>query len=182
MEDMEREWILQAQAGSKEAFSIIVRGYDRRVYHAAYSFMRNMDDAADVAQEVFIRAYRSFGSFDAGKALYPWLYRITRNLCINRLKAKSRGNTALPDEDILPARGLTPDAEMLRNEEAAEVRKAVSELPPHFRSIIELKHYQECSYAEMAEILDIPVGTVMSRLYNARMKLRERLLEEERTR
>lgn len=176
---MERKLILQAQAGDKEAFDAIVRGYNRRVYRAAYSFMRNIDDAADVAQEVFIRAYKHIERFQIGRALYPWLYRITRNLCLNKLKAKDYRSAGLPDDDLLAARERSPEGETLRNERAAEVRIAVAELPDRFKQIIELKHYQECSYAEMAEILDIPIGTVMSRLYNARVKLREALLEEE---
>jgi len=175
--NMEAQLITQAQSGSREAFSRIVELYGRRVYHAAYSFLHNMDDASDIVQEVFLRAYKNFSSFDANRALYPWLYRITRNLCINMVQRASRKETALPDEDLIAGTGRDPAAELLRSEELEELRGALVELPEKHREMIILKHFQDCSYAEMAEILDVPIGTVMSRLYAARSKLREKITE-----
>lgn len=166
---------MQAKSGNRDAFSMLMRGYDRRIYYAAYSFLHNADDAMDIVQEVLLRAYKNFASFDPGKALYPWLYRITRNLCINRVKRADNRNVSLPDGEIIAGKDRTPEAEVLRNEEAEEIRKAIDELSEPLREVVIMKTYQDCSYAEIAEILDIPIGTVMSRLYNARAALRTKL-------
>jgi RNA polymerase sigma-70 factor, ECF subfamily len=176
---MEVQLITAAQAGDTDAFSELVRLYSRRVYRLAYSFLHNVDDASDIVQEVFLRAYRSLARFDTSRAFYPWLHRITRNLCINRRSLKANTEGTLPVEELLPAAGYDPLATTLRNEELEQLRIAVTNLPEMHREIIVLKHFQECSYAEIAEILDVPIGTVMSRLYNARQKLKALLTEAE---
>ena len=174
---MESELILAAQGGDSSAFSTLVNRYSRRVFRLAYSFVHNVDDAADIVQEVFIRAYRNISRFDTDRAFYPWLHRITRNLSINLKSRKANTEATLPAEEILSAVSADPLAVALKNERLISIRDAIDELPPMHREIIVLKHYQECSYSEMAEILDVPVGTIMSRLYNARQKLKV-LLEE----
>lgn len=174
---METQLIVQAQGGSRDAFSQLVELYGRRIYYAAYSFLHNVDDAADIVQEVFLRAYKNIASFDSSRSFYPWLYRITRNLCINTVQKASRKDTALPSEELIPANVRDPAADLLRNEELEELKSALEALPEKHREIIRLKSFQDCSYAEIADILDIPIGTVMSRLYAARSKLREILME-----
>ncbi len=174
---MEAQLIVQAQGGSSDAFHELVTLYGRRIYYAAYSFLHNVDDAADIVQEVFLRAYKNIRSFDTTRPIYPWLYRIARNLCINMVKRASHRDKALPEEDLVASNLPDPESEMLRNEEIGELRRALAKLPEKQREIVELKTFQDCSYAEMAEILDIPIGTVMSRLYAARMKLKEMLME-----
>ena len=174
---METQLITQAQGGSRDAFAHLVNLYGRRIYFAAYSFLHNVDDASDIVQEVFLRAYKNISSFDTNRALYPWLYRITRNLCINMVQKASRKDSALPPEELIAAKGRDPAAELLRGEELEELRHALVDLPEKYRDIIALKHFQDCSYAEIAEILDVPIGTGMSRLYAARNKLREILME-----
>ena len=177
---MESELIVLAQGGNREAFGKLVNLYGRRVYYSAYSFLRNVDDAADIVQEVFLRAYRNLSSFDTSRALFPWLYRITRNLCINRNRLRSNRELPLPAEELLPNREGDPAAQTIRLEEAREVREAVDQLDQKYREVLVLKHFQECTYADIAEILDIPIGTVMSRLYTARMKLKENLVGVEK--
>lgn len=178
-EDVDTQLVLLAQAGNKEAFDELVRRYGKRVYHSAYSFLRNVDDASDIVQEVFLRAYRSLGTFDPRRALFPWLYRITRNLCINRVRKSSNREATIPDENMLKADSEDPLSLVVREEQQRDLAAAVERLPEKHRQIIVLKHFQDCSYAEMAEILDVPIGTVMSRLYNARTKLRDMLSEGE---
>lgn len=175
--NMEAQAIALVKGGDSDAFSQLVTLYGKRIYFAAYSFLHNVDDAADIAQEVFLRAYKNIGSFDTERPFYPWLYRIAKNLCINAAKRASRRDTALPTEELIASKGPDPAAELLRNEEMAELHKAIEMLPEKQREIVNLKAFQDCSYAEMAEILDIPIGTVMSRLYAARSRLRELLLE-----
>jgi len=176
-DSMETQLIVAAQAGDSSAFEQLVKRYSRRIYRLAYSFLHNGDDAADVVQEVFLRAFRNIARFDTTKTFYPWLHRITRNLCINKRNLKANREGTLPVEDLLPASGIDPLAITLQNEEVETLKRAIDELPDMHREILLLKHFQECSYAEIAEILDIPIGTVMSRLYNARRKLRDILLE-----
>ena len=176
-EDMERQLILQAQKGNRDAFGELVNLYGRRIYYAAYSFLHNVDDASDSVQEVFLRAFKNLSSFDPSRAFYPWLYRIAKNLCINTVQRASRRDTALPPEDIIASTGRGPESEAVRNEEADQLREAMTLLSDKHREIIKLKHFQECSYAEIAEILDIPIGTVMSRLYAARGKLKDLVME-----
>ncbi len=173
---MERELILEAKSGSRDAFTNLMKRYDKRVYYAAYSFLHNIEDASDVAQEVLLKVFKKISTFDHDRPLYPWLYRITRNLCINRINRSENKNYSLSEEELIPSSARTPEAALLRDEESETVRHAVSALPDRHREIIELKHFQDCSYAEISEILNIPIGTVMSRLYNARGKLKESLL------
>lgn len=175
--NMETQLIVQAQHGSNDAFSRLVTLYGKKIYYAAYSFLHNVDDAADVVQEVFLRAYKNLASFDTKRSFYPWLYRIARNLCINTVKRASHRDIGLPAEELIVSTGPDPAAELLRNEELVELRGALARLPEKHREIIDLKTFQDCSYSEMAEILDIPIGTVMSRLYAARLKLKELLME-----
>lgn len=176
-EDMETQLIVLAQRGNRDAFGELVNLYGRRIYYAAYAFLHNVDDASDIVQEVFLRAFKNLNTFDTSRALYPWLYRITKNLCINAVQRASRRDMTLPPEEIIAGKGRDPEAEAVRNEEAAQLQKAIALLPEKHREIIRLKHFQECSYAEIAEILDIPIGTVMSRLYAARGKLKESIVE-----
>ncbi len=174
----EQRLIAAAQAGDTRAFEELVKRYSRRIYRLAFSFLRNLEDASEAVQEVFLRAYRNLDRFDRSRAFYPWLHRITRNFCINLSKKGSYREGTLPDDGLIKA--LTPDPleAAMASEEVETLKKAIAALPEVHRSIILLKYFEECTYVEMAEILDIPVGTVMSRLYNARVKLRSLLLEE----
>lgn len=176
---LELDLIRRAKTGDGSAFSLLVKAYLKRVYGAAYSFVRNTDDASDVSQEVFFRAFRSIRSFDETRPFYPWLHRITRNLSLNHLRRKNGRTQDLEHEDMLPDTRGNPEQTYIKNENASDIERAIASLPEQYREIIVLKHYQDCTYAEMAEILSIPMGTVMSRLYNARVKLREILKEQE---
>lgn len=157
-----------------EAFAAMFRAYDRRVYYTALRYIGCRDEAADITQEVFLRAWRNFGNFDKTRPVFPWLFRITKNLCINRSKRKSGSEAGLEFPELQEGKESV-EREILEREQAAEIKKAVLALPEKFREIIILKHYDECSYEEMAEILDIPKGTVMSRLFNARKMLKTNL-------
>ncbi|MBI9102626.1 MAG: sigma-70 family RNA polymerase sigma factor [Spirochaetales bacterium] len=172
---MEQELILKARAGDGAAFNGLVRLYDRRIYQAAYSILRNPDESKDMVQETFIRAYRHINNFDPDRPFYPWLYRIVKNLCLNRTTNKGYRTASLPEMEQASAMA-GPEESLMREESAREVREAVERLPEKHREIIVLKHFQDCSYKEMSEILDVPEGTVMSRLYHARKALKEALL------
>lgn len=157
-----------------EAFSEMFRTYEKRIYLSALRFLGNRDEAADITQDVFTRAWKNLNRLDPARPVFPWLFRITRNLCINRVKRKSGSEAGLEFPELQPG-GESVERDILRNESRQEVRQAVTVLPDNYREIIILKHYDDCSYEEMAEILNIPKGTVMSRLFNARKLLKEKL-------
>ncbi len=169
-----------ARRGDRAAFGALVQEYGRRAYAAAYGFVRNREDALDLAQESFARAFRAMGRFDPKMPFYPWLYRIIKNTCLNHLKKKRRhGETSL---DHLMESGYDAEDAGQDPREAGEsaddqrlIRRAMAELTPDHREILRLRHLLEFSYAEIAVQLGIPQGTVMSRLYAARQALRRAL-------
>jgi RNA polymerase sigma-70 factor (ECF subfamily) len=174
--------ILDAQQGDRAAFGSLVKAYQKRAYAIAYGFVGNREDALELAQESFVKAYRAISRFDTTMPFYPWLYRIVRNTCLNHIKKrKRRGESSL---DGMMESGF--DVSSGRDEPAREaalgdireaVGNALSRLSDDHREIITLRHIHELSYVEIAECLDIPQGTVMSRLHAARRSLREKLMD-----
>ena len=136
--------------------------YAGQLYSAALRMTRNRADAEDLVQETYLRAYRSFNTFDEGTNLRAWLFRILTNTFINSYRAKQRR----PVED-----------ELMDYFPESEVKSAVEELPENFRLAVLLADVEGFSYKEIAEILDIPIGTVMSRLHRGRKALQKRLYE-----
>jgi RNA polymerase sigma-70 factor (ECF subfamily) len=172
--------VTAAQRGDRAAFGRLVRTYQRRAYAAAYDLVRNRDDALDLAQESFARAYRAMGRFDTQMPFYPWLYRIIRNTCLNHLKKRQRhGETSLDGlmESGFDARdqGRTPTHQAELEDLRRAVQEAMTHLNPEHREILRLRHFLEMSYHEIAQYLGIPAGTVMSRLYAARQSLRQEI-------
>lgn len=171
--NMEQTLIYEAQAGNRDAFGLIVKQYSRRIYSVAYSFVRNMEDASDITQDVFTQAFTRFSTFSPERPLFPWLYQITKNLCLNRLVKRNREVTEENSFDLVPGRELSPEESLIKEASVLKLKEVLASLPETQREILILKEFDGCSYAEIAEILDIPVGTVMSRLFNARQKLKE---------
>ena len=169
---MESELVIQAKAGNQRAYESLIKAYLPRLYRTAYSFLRNVDDAADICQDVSLRAYRSMQRFDENRSFYPWIYQILKNLCINQNRKRKRYSGETEQIENLKSGYADPEREMLRKEEAAMVRQALESLADMHREILILRTYGDASYSEIAEILSIPEGTVMSRIYNARMKLK----------
>jgi RNA polymerase sigma-70 factor (ECF subfamily) len=169
-----REW----KDGRKKAFEALVRHYMTDAYLTAYGFVHNAEDARDLSQEAFIKAYQARESFDASRPFYPWFYRVLKNHCLNFLKRGRRAMTPLyyednPERERFPAGGPTPLETLEQEERRRMVHVAVDMLSEDHREIIVLKNFKGCSYKEISETLDIPMGTVMSRLYYARKALKE---------
>lgn len=147
----------------------------RRGYVAAYRWLRHPDQANDACQEAAARVLVHRRRFDSERPLYPWFYRILKNHCFDRLKAKKRYVDAEVEvADPKPS----VEAEAVAVERQWAVRRGIEALEPPLREMIELRHFQEASYEEIGMILDIPAGTVMSRLYRARRALRAALLSD----
>lgn len=172
----ERALILKCQDGDPDAFGPLVQLYMRRAAAFALGWTGSADDALDVSQEAFVRAYRAIARMDPNRPFYPWFHAILRNCCRNYLRrAKVRGE--VPLEDVAPrASDLPSPAELLEREDLrAAVWEAIRRLSEQDREILILREFQYLTYAEIASVLDIPKGTVMSRLHNARCRLRDRL-------
>jgi len=172
----ERALILRCQKGDRKAFEPIVTQHMRRAAACALAWTGNPEDALDLSQEAFARAFRAIQRFDPARPFYPWFYKILRNLCFNYLGWASRlHEVPLRDDwdkaDDAPA----PDAALERQELRRLVWDAIRKLGTRDREILVLREFQGLTYAEIAVVLEIPCGTVMSRLHQARRRLRQRL-------
>ncbi len=176
------------RSGDRDAFRSLVEKYQKRVYNLAYSLLRSREDAADIAQEAFVKAYRGLDGFKGDASFYTWIYRITNNLCIDFLrKAGPAAKVEYSDElfdapsaeaqagvGVLSSRlGTNPQRSVLRRELAAKMEEALAQLPEKHRAILVLREVDGLSYEELAQTLEIPKGTVMSRLFHARTKMQE---------
>lgn len=175
--DNEPEVLAAAVRGDRKAFGQLVRAYQRRAYAAAYSLVGNRDDALELSQDAFVKAYKAMKRFDVSMPFYPWLHRIVRNTSLNHLKKKKRrGESSLDQmmESGFDAHdpGHAPDDSASRVELLRHIQRAMDELTPEQQEILRLRHFMELSYGEIAASLEIPQGTVMSRLHGARKKLR----------
>jgi RNA polymerase sigma-70 factor (ECF subfamily) len=177
-----------SRRGDQLAFRRLVERYFRRVLAVAAGMLRNREDAQDVAQETFIKAYRNLGSFKGHSAFYTWLYRITVNLCIDLQRREARlagvvdtGRTGAGEANDLEGADESPGAdpfERVRSREiGAQVVAALDELTPEHRAIILLREVEGLSYEEISHVMQCAKGTVMSRLHYARKKLQSRLRE-----
>ena len=176
----DREVVRRVQAGDTEAFEVLVEKYKRKAFRLAYGVLRDQEEALDVAQEAFVKAFRSLPKFKGESAFYTWLFRITMNVALDRkrqrtARAKSLGTDDVPPEEwerTAVATDASPDDEAESAERRVRIGRALETLPEHHRSIIILSDIEGLSYREIAEVLAIPMGTVMSRLHNARKRLR----------
>lgn len=181
MSEEDRDVVRRVQAGETEAFEVLVEKYNRKTFRLAYGVLRDQEEALDVAQEAFVKAFRSLPKFKGDSAFYTWLFRITMNLALDRRRQRIARARSLGTEDVPPeewertavATDASPDDEAASSERRARIARALESLPEHHRSIIILSDIEGLSYREIAEVLAIPMGTVMSRLHNARKRLRE---------
>lgn len=177
--------IHRAAKGDEAAFEQLLTQHEKSVYNLCLRMTGNPEDAMDVSQEVFLRVWKNLGSYQYDAAFSTWLFRIASNACIDFLRAKKRRNDVsltMQDENdgedkelAVPDETPLPEEQLLAKEQQSAVMKAMNELPPDFREILQLRVVEELPYEEIAEILDIKVGTVKSRLARARDQLRKNL-------
>jgi RNA polymerase sigma-70 factor, ECF subfamily len=182
--DNDRELAKVAAQGDGQAFGELIQRYQSAVFNVAFRMMANAPDAEDVAQETFIRAYRSFSSYDPERPIGAWLKTIAVRVCLTSFSNGSHESFSLDDEgqplaqavgDDLFQRETDPEEQVQVGERDHSVRKAIIALPPHYRAVIELRHFQELSYEEIAQTLHCPVSAVKINLFRARRMLAERL-------
>jgi RNA polymerase sigma-70 factor, ECF subfamily len=179
-EDPDQRDIARFQGGDESGFEDIMERYRRRAYSLALGLVGNHDDAMDAAQKAFLRVHRSLPKFRRGESFFPWFYRIVRNTALNqrRDEARHRGDCPLEwvtEPDRLPSPLQAAEAEELR----VRLWQAIDDLSPELREVFLLYTFQGQKYRDIAGLLTIPVGTVMSRLHAARRRIRFHLGERE---
>ena len=181
----DRELILLAQAGKSAAFGELVSRYMRRCYYAALGLVGSHEDALELSQDAFVRAFRALDRIDPELPFYTWLYQILRRLCFNftrdrrshRQKLEGAKSWIAADADWRAGRE-DPLQNVVREETRQRVRRAIEGLPERDREVLVLKEFEGLRYREIAGLLGIPIGTVMSRLYAARRRLAASLEED----
>jgi RNA polymerase sigma-70 factor (ECF subfamily) len=167
----------RVQRGEKAAFDILVQKYQSKIIQLAYRYVHDQDEARDVAQEAFIKAYKALGRFRGDSAFYTWIYRIAINTAKNYLVASNRRPPradidAQEAEQYDGAAGLkeyaTPERILLRDELKETIAGAIDDLPDDLRTAITLRELEGMSYEEIAQAMDCPIGTVRSRIFRAR--------------
>jgi RNA polymerase sigma-70 factor (ECF subfamily) len=173
----------RVRRGDVAAFEPLVEAYRQRVYRLAFNVLRDQEDAWDAAQEAFIKAYKALPAFKGESAFYTWLFRITMNVAHDKLRQRGAAGRAFGTERVteeewertMPDPGADPGAAAVRADQRARIAKALETLPEHHRAIIMLSDLEGLSYREIADVLNIPMGTVMSRLHHARKRLKAAL-------
>jgi len=165
-----------AQKGEAEAFNVLVLRHRRAVFHTIVGLVSDADDAEDLCQDVFIKAYESLGSFRAGSSFYTWIYRIAINLSLNKLRSrKVRSFLRIEADELnLPA-FETADMPVEQAEFLGKARAAIQKLPDKQRAVFILRYFRELPHAEIAEIMDRDIGTIKANYHQAIKKLREQL-------
>jgi RNA polymerase sigma-70 factor, ECF subfamily len=172
----------RALAGDPEAFGEIVRRWERRIFALSYGMLGREDEARDATQETFLAAFRNLRGFRGEAKVSSWLHRIAVNQCITRQRrAKVRSESALDDEqekqgaDFAASINYSPSHVIESQQETEAVRRAIQSLPVELRQVVVMKEFEELTFREISEALDIPLSTVKSRLYTALKQLQMRL-------
>ena len=160
------------------AFDVIVERHQRAVYQICYRFMGNHEDASDLSQDVFLRAYRGLRNFKGNAALGTWLHRIAVNACLNRVAVKTPKSEPFEDRQHIDIRAESAPDRMLRDERAARVRAAVVKLPPKQRAALILRTYQDMSHQDIATALGTSVGAAKANVFHALQNLKKLLGEQ----
>jgi len=181
--------IERAQKGDRDALDHLIRKYEKRAYQYAYRLTSNAEEASDVVGDAFVRIHSAMKNFKGNSAFTTWMYRILTN-CFLDLRKRERSRptqsleATLQTEDGLVERQFesedpTPDEVAERNQRESTIERAVALLPEYQRAMVTLYHAENLSYEEIADALDLPIGTVKSRLNRARLSLREHLVKDE---
>lgn len=182
MEQTDADLVRQTLCGNTTAYNGLVVRYQRQVYNLAYRMLGNAEDAGDLVQDTFLRAYGALRSFRQDASFLTWLYKIASNLCIDQLRSrKTKGvlslNVELEEgrEPAADSRDCAPEETAVREAVQEVVQHAILNLPEKYRRVVIMRHLQDMSVEEIARVLDLPTGTVKTHLFRARDMLRGRL-------
>ena len=185
IEGDDAELVVASQAGDQDAFAQLVQRHQRRVFNLIFRMLQQYEEANEVTQETFLAAWQGLPSFRGDARFSTWLYRIAYNCCLKQLEQRKRDKAlqvAVQAEQILQEESCDEraNAELEAHERQTLVREHLSLLPAKYRIVLVLRHLQELTYEEMAEILTMPIGTIKTHLFRARNLLKERLESFER--
>ena len=184
MKENDSELIRQAKAGDSKAYDKLLYKYKNSVYNLVYRMVRDVEEAEDLTQEAFIKAFNSLTQFNEEYAFSTWLYKIATNNCIDFFRKRKLQTLSLDkpiqykDSEIhqdIPDPELNPEKSILASERSSIIKEAIKTLPEKYYTAIVLRHNEEKSYEEIAEILNLPIGTVKARIFRAREMLNKAL-------
>jgi len=181
MEQSEQELAQRARGGDLQAYGELVTAHQAAVFSVCLRLLSERREAEDLAQEAFIRAHSRLHLYDPDRPFGPWVRRLAANLCLNRLEEQRRLELPLDEaqEELRSGPGPGPEERLTQAEQSHALRRVVLALPPVYRAVIELRHFQELSYDEIAESLKIPLSDVKSHLFRARRLLAARITAHE---
>jgi RNA polymerase sigma-70 factor (ECF subfamily) len=187
VEQDDAEVVRRCRAGDERAYRELVERFQRPVYTVAFRMLRSAEDAEDVTQETFVRVFRALDRYDPARSFEAWLFTITTRLSIDLLRRRKVRPVSLVRRDAesdeeqhidVEDPGLRPDELASHAEEERKTKSLIDSLPPHYRVVVVLRHQQDLSYEEIAEVLHLPLGTVKARIHRARALLKDRIGEE----
>lgn len=173
----EAELVAACLNGRPGAFDLVVERHRRQIYQLCYRFVGNHEDASDLTQDVFLRAYRGMKNFKGGSTLGTWLYRIGVNVSLNRVSMKTPASEPLEDRQHVDVRSESASERVLRGERAVQVRAAVARLPKKQRAALVLRMYHDLSHQEIATLVGSSVGAVKANVFHALQNLKKLLPE-----
>ena len=174
MNEQEQDWLDRARAGEQTAFGLLVETYQRPVFALTYRMLGDLTEAEDAAQETFLRAYARLEQYDPGRKFSTWLFSIANYHCIDRLRKRRVQFVGLDESPVvfsLEGDSAQPERDTLAAEQAEEMQALVNQMEPNYRTPLVLRYWHDCSYQEIADVMDISVPAVKSRLFRARKKL-----------
>jgi RNA polymerase sigma-70 factor (ECF subfamily) len=184
----DRELIARARSGDEAACRVLLTRYERAVFTICLRMLRSREEAEDLAQEAFMKVFAMLDRYDPSYAFAAWLFKITSNLCIDTIR-KRRLDTVPMDDPLrsekgeyarqYEAPGDNPETLVIKDERSKRLSDAIESLPPHYRIMILLRHQEDLSYEEIAQVLEVPLGTVKARIHRAREMLKTRLVGED---
>jgi RNA polymerase sigma factor (sigma-70 family) len=188
VKEEDKELIVLARKGDEKAYRTLLTKYERAVFNICLKMVRNREEARDLSQEAFMKVFSMLDRYNPAYAFSNWLFKITSNLCIDSMR-KRRVYTFPMDEPIQGSKGEferqyaspgdAPDKTLAKKERMSLLAQAINSLPDHYRIMIVLRHQQDLSYEEIAETLNVPLGTVKARIHRAREMLKSRLENED---
>lgn len=176
MERTDNELVIECLNGNQEAYSELISRYKRLIYSVAYKFTRDSDEVNDLAQEAFIKIYRSLSKYDSQYKFSTWSVKVATNICLDHVRRKKLNSVSLDEIENFTGRNNSPEEYYLRKEKSQALKSAIDSLPEIYRVPIVMYHQNGMSYKEIAEKLDKPMSIIKNRIFRARNTLKESLL------
>jgi RNA polymerase sigma-70 factor (ECF subfamily) len=178
-EQTDWELVQRYRDGDRAAFTELMMRYQKPVYNAAFGVLHRAEDAKDITQDVFLKVAQRVNEYDPQFKFFSWIYRIALNEALNRRRADNRKNTRSPDLDLAAAESFNPEKLAGDEQLSKRIRSALMRMSHSDRTVLSLRHFSECSYETMAQILNLDEKTVKSRLFESRQRLRRLLTDLE---